>query len=217
MQELLDEQRRRDVTTRSNGRATKALLIDMTSELLRGADGGNVNLELVLQVSGVSTGSLYHHFGNFENLLWAARAKLLAEDLSQDNKLFRGHLLQCQSSEEVRALIEATISGMFEDSSVKRRARRLSVIEGSSHHHVARGYLQELHSVGNEYLSETLELATSSGIIRLEAPSNFVASVSQVMLFGASFLDVLDEPREVQELWKLVSVESLCRLLGIMS
>lgn len=51
---------------------TRDRLIATMVELLDGSDPEHITAEQVLTVSGVSKGSLYHHFEDFENLLEAA-------------------------------------------------------------------------------------------------------------------------------------------------
>jgi AcrR family transcriptional regulator len=51
---------------------TRDRLIATMVELLDGSDPEHITAEQVLTVSGVSKGSLYHHFDDFENLLEAA-------------------------------------------------------------------------------------------------------------------------------------------------
>ncbi|MBU6265011.1 MAG: TetR/AcrR family transcriptional regulator, partial [Actinomycetales bacterium] len=51
---------------------TRDRLIETMAELLDGSDPEHITADQVLTASGVSKGSLYHHFEDFEDLLEAA-------------------------------------------------------------------------------------------------------------------------------------------------
>jgi AcrR family transcriptional regulator len=51
---------------------TKIKLVETTAKLLRTIDRSQVTSEMILQESGISKGSLYHHFADLEDLIEAA-------------------------------------------------------------------------------------------------------------------------------------------------
>lgn len=55
-----------------SGHPTKTKLIDTAVELLKNAPRSQISSDLILQTSGISKGSLYHHFEDFDELLETA-------------------------------------------------------------------------------------------------------------------------------------------------
>ena len=55
-----------------SGHPTKTKLIDTAAELLKNAPRSQISSDLILQTSGISKGSLYHHFEDLDELLETA-------------------------------------------------------------------------------------------------------------------------------------------------
>ena len=55
-----------------SGHPTKTKLIDTAVELLKNAPRSQISSDLILQTSGISKGSLYHHFEDLDELLETA-------------------------------------------------------------------------------------------------------------------------------------------------
>jgi AcrR family transcriptional regulator len=74
----------------ARGQATRAHLIDVATRLFaeRGYDG--TSIEAVLDASGVSRGSLYHHFPSKEALFWAVLEGIAARVGQQIADVERG-------------------------------------------------------------------------------------------------------------------------------
>lgn len=94
---------------------TKERLISYTASLLSEKPGSEIEIDQVLTVSGISKGSLYHHFEDFSELVETAQLKLFCETV--DNKITQltKILDQVQSEEEMkkdfRILIRSTDEG----------------------------------------------------------------------------------------------------------
>ncbi|MEI6216983.1 MAG: TetR/AcrR family transcriptional regulator [Actinomycetes bacterium] len=95
--------------------STKERLISYTASLLSEKPGSEIKIDQVLAVSGISKGSLYHHFEDFSELVETAQLKLFCETV--DNKITQltKILDQVQSEEEMkkdfRILIRSTDEG----------------------------------------------------------------------------------------------------------
>lgn len=62
---------------------TRQKLLDVASELLESASPDEITVDMVLQRSGISKGSLYHHYRDFQDLIESALSNLFVYNVDQ--------------------------------------------------------------------------------------------------------------------------------------
>jgi len=79
---------------------TRRKLLETTLDLmaLHGAEG--VTAEMVLRLSGVSKGSLYHHFEDFPDLLETALTELFTQSVDYNSAIMRQIVVESHSPED---------------------------------------------------------------------------------------------------------------------
>jgi len=112
---------------------TRAKLIATVVELMQAEHSESLSVELVLEVSGVSRGSLYHHFEDFFELLEVAEIEAfsLYVDLSVERL---SEMLQNSktSAEFVKGIRKATRATQ-DPALTELRAQRISAIARATH------------------------------------------------------------------------------------
>lgn len=104
---------------RPGSHPTRERLIDVTMQLMD-ADGHDaVTSDRVLQVSGISKGSLYHHFADFAELLEVAMARQFARSVDWNIASISDVMAKARSSDEMFQLIV----GLFRLTHVPERAK----------------------------------------------------------------------------------------------
>jgi AcrR family transcriptional regulator len=97
---------------------TKERLISYTAGLLCEKPGGVLKVEQLLMHSGISKGSLYHHFEDFLDLVETAQLRLFSETTDKKISQLTEILARVQSKEQMkddfRILIRATDEGQSE-------------------------------------------------------------------------------------------------------
>lgn len=87
--------------------ATKALLIETTLRLLETTPAEQLTADAVLEASGISRGSLYHHFDDYPDLLEHAAASRFARYVDESIVAIRSLVESVHSAAELRAAMAA--------------------------------------------------------------------------------------------------------------
>lgn len=112
---------------------TRQRLLDTALALLDLHQPEELLVDTVLQQSGVSKGSLYHHFEDFGDLIETALVSMFAASVDRNTAAIRGVLEQSSNKEEfVRRIGQVTLDTQAPDMRVVRfrRARLLTMAEG---------------------------------------------------------------------------------------
>lgn len=125
---------------------TRDRLIETMAELLDGSDPEHITADQVLTASGVSKGSLYHHFEDFEDLLEAALISRFSVNVDATIDGLAKILATVKSREElVSALREANAHDQAQSRTKFRleRARAAGLTYSSPRFHDALGIEQQ--------------------------------------------------------------------------
>lgn len=125
---------------------TRDRLIETMAELLDGSDPEHITADQVLTASGVSKGSLYHHFEDFEDLLEAALISRFSVNVDATIDGLAQILATVKSREElVSALREANAHDQAQSRAKFRleRARAAGLTYSSPRFHDALGIEQQ--------------------------------------------------------------------------
>lgn len=125
---------------------TRDRLIETMVELLDGSDPEHITADQVLSASGVSKGSLYHHFEDFEDLLEAALIARFSVNVDVTIDAMSKILATVNSRDEMlEALRELNVYNQAQSRSSYRleRARAAGLTYSSPRFHDALGKEQE--------------------------------------------------------------------------
>ncbi len=105
-----------------SGHPTKTKLVDTTVELLRSTPRAEITTDLILNTSGISKGSLYHHFEDLEELIESAMLVRYTDWVDSSIGLIMQIITRSKTPEDVyNNLVELT--RFTQDP--KRRAERI--------------------------------------------------------------------------------------------
>jgi AcrR family transcriptional regulator len=107
---------------------TKRLLVEATSQFLETKSPSEVLAEDVLEKSGVSKGSLYHHFEDLQDLIETAQVFRYSMWIDASIEYITRHVLNSQTKEELRtALKNLTILTQSDERKSARAERALAL------------------------------------------------------------------------------------------
>ena len=152
----------------------------------------NFNLENVLRESGVSRGSLYHHFGSRHGLISHCEAQLLKESLKSENELIRLLIESGKSGEELFNMLSGLIRSLGTDSMLDQRARRIRTIAASMEDDNLRAMLADSQIKGSQYLADSYEMAKQRGLIKPKVDIETIVYLTQAMFLGRILVDITD-------------------------
>ena len=197
---------------RIDGLETMEKIVEFAERELKEHGLADFNLTRVIEQSGVSRGSVYHHFLNREGTIAAVEVKQHLLELEQSNALLR-HLVESVSSfgeifDALRVTLERSSS---EEGRSNRRRRNATMVTAQTI-----PALSEAISVrqveGDEHLAETLQIAADRGIIELRMPAQGIAHWISSLFIGRLAVDILNDPASDQA-WIDVTLESIRHLL----
>ena len=125
---------------------TRDRLIETMAELLDGSDPEHITADQVLTTSGVSKGSLYHHFEDFEDLLEAALISRFSVNVDSTIDGLAQILATVESREELLFALRQTNAHDQAQSRAKfrlERARAAGLTYSSPRFHDALGVEQQ--------------------------------------------------------------------------
>lgn len=197
----------------ARGEATRDLLVQTALEELNRSGPVDFSLDAVLRESGVSRGSLYHHFADRSALLAVAEGRFIQKLLKSVNVKLRTQIESAATGDEVFEVIADVFRGSARPVAKNDRRRRLQSIVLSFSDDVLQNVLLEKEREGTSFLIETLETAQERGLI---APQEDIAGVAmslQALLLGRVLVDQVGG-RKMQEATTNASLVAVRALLN---
>jgi AcrR family transcriptional regulator len=183
--------------------ATIERALDAATRLLATDVGLRLRLSDVTALSGVSNGSLVHHFGSREGLIAAAQtvrhARALDERLAQSRSLGTGdaHLVA-----GIRDLASKATTSEHDE---QRRAR-FQALAFARHVPELREVLVASHRGYADSLAQLVEAGQQRGLVRADVAPRAVAAFALTSASGRLVDDLLGDARPAQEWQQLLTV-----------
>ena len=114
--------------SKRNLHPTKEELIQTVVVLLEGITLDQITSEQVLAISGISRGSLYHHFEDFSELLELAQVRRFSEYVDNATDVLSTVMDSCESREELISRVTQTTQYFQAEESAQARLERLTAI-----------------------------------------------------------------------------------------
>ena len=179
---------------------TKARLIETTAGLLENQFPHDIQVDEILDKSGISKGSLYHHFQDLGELLEAAQVAKYAAWVDRSISLIVPVLSGAKTRDDIieglRILTKYTQSSEYQQTRFYR-ARTLANSEISERFKIALGIEQERLTAA---LEDLVAEAKNKGLFRPELDNRVVAVFIQSYTLGKIVNDIVPEPI-AQEIW----------------
>ena len=200
--------------TRSDGRETIATVKKCATAELEKYGAVNFNLDRVLAESGVSSSSVYHHFGSRENLI-----AVVALDQSLQHVIAELAIIEelADQARDQKSMFEVLMLGLSVGGTPKARTRRLRRISGlaatDSNKAIQRA-MKDAQIDGTAHFIRVLESAEQRKLISPRAPIVGIAYLLQSLLVGRIVVDVTGSS-DTDDAWLNTSLTALRYLLGI--
>jgi AcrR family transcriptional regulator len=179
---------------------TKARLIEITAGLLENQFPQEIQVDEILEKSGISKGSLYHHFHDLGELLEAAQVAKYAAWVDRSIGLIVPVLSGAKTRDDIieglRVLTKYTQSSEYQQTRFYR-ARTLANSETSERFKIALGVEQDRLTAA---LEDLVAEAKNKGLFRPELDNRVVAVFIQSYTLGKIVNDIVPEPL-AQEKW----------------
>ena len=187
---------------------TKSRLIETTAELLETQFPGDIQVDVILEKSGISKGSLYHHFEDLGERREAAQVARYAAWVDRSVSLIVPVLSGAKTRDDIieglKVLTKYTQSPEYKSTRFTR-ARALANSETSPRFQKALGLEQERLTIA---LQDLVEEAKNKGLFKSSLDSRVVAVFIQSYTLGKIVDDIVPTPMG-QENWDNFILEML--------
>jgi AcrR family transcriptional regulator len=113
---------------RNPAHPTRELLIATTVDMLDSRDVDHLNINEVLQVSGVSKGSMYHHFTDFNDLINTALVRRFSRGVDFDIAQIHEVIKTTSSAQELFDVVEQLSVQIHTPERAQARAERAAIL-----------------------------------------------------------------------------------------
>ena len=199
---------------RADGKETVALVKKFATKELEKYGSVQFNLDRVLRQSGVSRGSVYHHFGSRDGLITTLEMELSLSKMLEELSFVR-HLVDAATTKE--EMLNTFAIGFTTGDSVaarQRRIRRIASIAASEKNRALTAALRDAQIAGTAEFVNILTLAERKGFVRLATSAEGTAYLLQSMLLGRVLVDLVNS-QEMQDSWLESSIVAIKALLGL--
>lgn len=174
--------------------STVTTVIEATIRAIEKGGEASVRIDDILNETGISKGSLYHHFGGREGLIAAARVTQFSRFVAEDAKNVRDTLTKTNTLQEYIASTSALVE--LGDDLERERARhnRLSVIASSYGRPELREALALQQHSHTETIAEAVRYGQEKGWLRTDVDARAVAVFVQGYNLARVLLDIDTEP-----------------------
>ena len=186
--------------TRADGRETAQKILKFAEEELTSAGLVNFNLDRVIEASGVSRSSVYHHFGGREGVIAAVETEYLRASLDAGLTEMEQMLLGASSGEEAFALVEIGVLISGSELQKANRRRRISTLAMTPNSPTTRKLMSEWQSSGTKRFARLIQDLRDKGLCNPVEPIEGGAHLIQSMLLGRILVDILEDP-EAEAAW----------------
>ena len=201
-----------DRITRSNGRETRAVILEYAKAELEAFGPVKFNILRVIENSGVGRSSVYHQFGDRDGLITAIEVERFIEEIRISNELLRLSVAAVKTSDELFQLIEQALHAVSTTEGRESRAHRIAVIAAAQNIPSLETALAEHSNIGDHYLAETLEIGKSRGIINPQESTLSIARIISTLFIGRISVDGFNSPDD-DNAWVRTTVSILKFLL----
>jgi AcrR family transcriptional regulator len=197
---------------RSDGLRTISRIVEFAAKELDEVGAVQFNLDRVIEKSGVSRGSVYHHFGDRDGLIVAVEVSEIVQILTSGNERMRRLFSESSSGEEIIKGMEAAIRAGTQGKGRNYRRRRIASLATAQHSPAIAEALADLQLKETDYWAATLNIGAERGLIRPFEPLLGTADVIQSLLVGRILVDLLEDDSR-DNLWIASAVEVFRALL----
>lgn len=190
---------------------TRTRLLETTIELLETLPPDQVTSTKVLECSGVSHGSLYHHFTDMADLVSEAILARFRRTTAADHRALADQLADATDPADYRRRVEALLLATSAQERADRRAERIVALGALHGRPDAWARLAQVQQTLTDELAGLITMARDRGWTRADVDPEVLATVIQALLLGRVLDDVAE--RQVDpDVWSATVVRIVTSL-----
>lgn len=180
--------------TRADGRETAQKILHFAQRELESAGLVNFNLDRVIEASGVSRSSVYHHFGGREGVIAAVELQYLRATIDSGFAEMASLLHDVATGEEAFSLVEIGVLISGSDDQKAMRRQRISNLAMAPNSPETMEMLKQYQDVGTARFATLIRELRDRGFCDPIEPIDGIAHLIQSILLGRILVDILEDP-----------------------
>jgi AcrR family transcriptional regulator len=183
---------------------TKALLISTTVKLLDTKLPNEIAVDEILETSGISKGSLYHHFEDLSELLEVAQVERYAAWVDRSVEALVGLLAKVKTREDIVAGLKLVTRFTQDTKYSKTRFQRARAIASAEHNPRFRKLLADEQKRLTDALIDLINEARNKGLYASDFDAHAGAVLVQAYTLGMIVDDFVDEQMDPEAWYALI-------------
>lgn len=183
---------------------TKALLISTTVKLLDTKLPNEIAVDEILETSGISKGSLYHHFEDLSELLEVAQVERYAAWVDRSVEALVGMLAKVKTREDIVAGLKLVTRFTQDTKYSKTRFQRARAIASAEHNPRFRKLLADEQKRLTDALIDLINEARNKGLYASDFDAHAGAVLVQAYTLGMIVDDFVDEQMDPEAWYALI-------------
>ena len=143
--------------------------------------------------TGVTIGSIYHHFGSREGLVAAAYARIYGDLAFREVDLLRGLTANVKSVKDFEKVAKTAVSTIYGDAEMPNRIKRMTVIAASQHRPLLKEAIAAKQDEVTSAIKEWVGEMQSQGFYSDTINPHSLAVLLQAIPFGRVIDNVANE------------------------
>lgn len=173
---------------------TVQLVIDATNRAIEGGGESSVRIQELSAQTGVSIGSIYHHFGDRDGLIRATYVHNFASSIQEDIARAKRFMGKMHSTEEIAAHYDEMLRFLVEHFKHVPADKRASIIGNTTGRPLLRAALAEVQHELTEQLTEVMELLQERKMLKPHLSPRAAAVMTLGMLHGRIVAEIDSSP-----------------------
>lgn len=177
---------------------TKRLLVETVSQLMDEKSATQISAEEVLERSGISRGSMYHHFVDLDDLVETTQVYRYSKWVDGSIKFMYDFVITSKTKDELRnSLRKLTELTQSDDRKAARSQRALALAMCANNRRMAEKLQPEIMRLTDAIADVTNEVK-NKGLFRPEVDSKSLSTFIQAYTLGKIVNDFNPEPLDEQ-------------------
>lgn len=197
------------------GRAkeTVALVIDAARRAMRTAGETAVRVQEISSETGVSIGSIYHHFGDREGLIRAAYVRQFGEAVAADVERLKTWSATLTSTQDLRDRYEDMVNFLANYFEMMPVAERAAIVGSAVNRADLRAAIAESHTKLTDGLTEVMQNLSNAGILKQHIAPRAAAQVILGLLHGRVLTEIDNDKSISLEQWNRTALSAFSGLV----
>jgi len=186
--------------------ATRQKLLDVTVALMDQMPADDIKVDLVLERTGITRGSLYHFFDDFSELLEAAYLARFAQQVEASASAIRSIVDESANPDEFLSRLEHVTAETQKAARMPVRFERARILVKAENNERFRTALGEVQQRLTDSLTECFATAQARGFLNSDFRPRAGAVLIQAYTLGKIVDDITPDPMDADDWNALISL-----------